>query len=148
MRVAAIDLGSVRVGVALSDELGLLAHPRPYLPGRDRLALLGSIAELVQAEGVERVLVGLPRRLDGSQGWGAERARQFAAELARRTGVEVELVDERLTTREASGRLRAAGMNAKRARAHIDSAAAAVFLQSWLDGQAAALRREQGTAQR
>src|SRR5689334_16355606 len=60
MRVAAIDLGTVRVGVAISDELGLLAHPRPHLPGGSRPALLEALAELARTEGIERFLVGLP----------------------------------------------------------------------------------------
>jgi len=139
MRVAAIDLGAVRVGLAVADELGLLAHPRPSLPGKDRKALLAQLAGLARDEGIERFLVGLPRRMDGSYGSAARSAQRFADELAHASGVAVELVDERLTTVQAGARLREAGVSAARARARIDSAAAAVLLQSWLDGRAARL---------
>jgi putative Holliday junction resolvase len=137
MRVAAIDLGAVRVGLAISDELGSMAHPRPYLPGGALPPLLEALAKLVAEEGIVRFLVGLPRRLDGSEGREARLARQFAAALASRTGVEVTLCDEWLTTRQAQQRLQEGGRKGKDSRQRIDSAAAAVLLQSWLDGRAA-----------
>jgi len=137
MRVAAIDLGTVRVGLAISDELGLLAHPRPHLPGGSRPALLTTLAALVKTESIERFLVGLPRQLDGSEGRPAREARQFAAALAERTGVEVSLCDEWLSTRQAHQRLQEGGRSARERRERVDSAAAAVLLQSWLDGRAA-----------
>lgn len=136
MRVAAIDLGSVRVGVAISDELGLLAHPRPHLPGGSRPALLEALAELARAEGIERFLVGLPGQLDGSEGRAAREARQFAAALARHTKLEVTLCDEWLSTRQAHQRLQEGGHSSRDRRQRVDSAAAAVLLQSWLDGRA------------
>ena len=134
MRAAAIDLGSVRVGVAVSDELGLMAHVRPYLDGRDPGRLIGQLRALAVEEGIELFVVGLPRNLDGSEGPSARRARQFAAQLARGSHVRVELMDERWTTREALARLRAQGIDARRARSKVDSAAAAIVLQAWLDG--------------
>jgi putative Holliday junction resolvase len=137
MRIAAIDLGAVRVGLAISDELGLLAHPRPHLSGKNRRALLSALVDFAKQEGVERFLVGLPRRLDGSSGPEARLARRFAEQLTERSSVPVELVDEWLTTVQASARLREAGLNQQKARSRIDSAAAAVLLQSWLDGHAA-----------
>jgi putative pre-16S rRNA nuclease len=137
MRIAAIDLGAARVGLAISDELGLLAHPRPHLSGKDRPALLAALVAFAREEGVERFLVGLPRRLDGSSGIEARQAQRFALELERRSRLPVELVDEWLSTRQASARLREAGVNQQKARSRIDSAAAAVMLQSWLDGHAA-----------
>jgi putative Holliday junction resolvase len=137
MRAAAIDLGTVRVGLAISDELGLLAHPRPYLPGGSRAALLDALVEFAQAEGIDRFLVGLPRQLDGSEGRAAREARQFATALAQRTGIEVSLCDEWLSTRQAHQRLQEGGHSARERRQRVDSAAAAVLLQSWLDGRAA-----------
>ncbi len=134
VRVAAIDLGRARVGLAVSDELGLLAHPRPHLDGQRGGGLLAALVALARDEGLERFLVGLPRTLRGDEQGGARRARAFAAALAERTGLPVELVDERLTTVEARSRLRAGGLNEREMRARIDSAAAAVLLQSWLDG--------------
>jgi putative holliday junction resolvase len=135
MRAAAVDLGTVRVGIAVADELGLLAHPRPFLPGGNPRALLEALARLAADEGITLFLVGLPLKLDGIEGPPARRARRFAEQLRERTKLEVQLVDERLTSREARARLREGGMKDKEARLRIDSAAAAVLLQSWLDAQ-------------
>lgn len=139
VRVAAIDLGKVRVGLALSDELGLLAHPRQWLDGKSPGRLLRDLCALAESEEIERFLVGLPRNLDGREGANARRARRFAERLGELSGRPVELVDEWLTTVEARQKLRDQGMRDKEARSRIDSAAAAVLLQAWLDG-----RRAQG----
>lgn len=125
------------MGVAVSDELGLMAHPRPHLPGADRRALVASLAALARQESIERFLVGLPRLLNGTEGREAREARRFAATLGERTGLPVTLVDEWLSTREAHARLRDGGHKQRDTRSRVDSAAAAVLLQSWLDGRAA-----------
>jgi putative holliday junction resolvase len=135
MRPAAIDLGTVRVGLAVADDLGLLAHPRPYLDGRHPGRLVEALAQLAQAEGIDLFLVGLPLRLRGDEGPEARRARKFAADLHAHSGVGVKLVDERLTTREARARLGAQGLRDRDARSRVDSAAAAVLLQSVLDAR-------------
>ncbi|AKT39642.1 Holliday junction resolvase RuvX [Chondromyces crocatus] len=132
-RVAAIDLGAARIGVAVTDELGLMAHPRPPLDGSTGKAVLEALTSLAREEGVKRFLVGLPLNLDGREGSAARKATTFAQELANATGIAVELVDERLSTVEASRRLREGGVNSRRARKRIDGAAAAVLLQAWLD---------------
>lgn len=134
-RAAAIDLGSTRVGLAVADELGWLAHPRPFLDGRNRKGLLLELRKLAVAEKIGHFLVGLPRNLDGSEGPGARRARQFGKELAEKTGCTVEMVDERLSTVQAQARLHETGLDVRRSRSRIDSAAAAILLQSWLDGR-------------
>jgi len=133
MRVAAVDLGKVRVGLAVSDELGLIAHPRGPLPGGNRKKLLGQLATLARDEKVGRFLVGLPLDRNGGEGRAAARARTFAQALADATGREVELVDERLSTVEATRRLREGGVSVKRGRPLIDAASAAILLQAWLD---------------
>lgn len=133
MRAAAIDLGTVRVGLAVSDELGLLAHVRPFLDGRDTGRLIGQLRALVDAEQIDVFVVGLPRQLDGSEGLSARRSRAFAKRLGQESGARVELLDERWTTREALGRLRDQGLDQRRARSKVDSAAAAILLQTWLD---------------
>jgi putative Holliday junction resolvase len=135
MRAAAVDLGKVRVGLAVADELGLMAHPRPHLDGRDPRRVIGQLARLAETEGIAVFLVGLPRQLNGKEGVAAGRARRFADALAQRTSARVELVDEWLSTVEAQARLREQGMNGRETRQRVDSAAAAVLLQSWLDGQ-------------
>ncbi len=136
-RAAAIDVGKTRVGVAVADELGLLAHPRPYVDGRDPRRAIDALAKLAKEDGIELFLVGLPKQLDGSEGISARRARRFALGLSRRSALPVKLVDERLSTREARARLREQGVRDREARERIDSAAAAVLLQSWLDAQRA-----------
>jgi len=137
MRAAAVDLGKVRVGLAVADELGLMAHPRPYLDGRDQRRVVADLARLAEAEGITVFVIGLPRQLNGKEGLAAGRARRFAEQLTKRTQARVELVDEWLSTVEAHARLREQGTNSRDARQRVDSAAAAVLLQSWLDGQRA-----------
>ena len=135
MRAAAVDLGKVRVGLAVADELGLMAHPRQYLDGRDQQRVVFDLARLAEDEGITVFLVGLPRHLNGKEGPAALRARRFAEALGKRTSATVELIDEWLSTREAHGRLREQGLSTRDARERVDSAAAAVLLQSYLDGQ-------------
>lgn len=131
----AIDLGKVRVGIAVADELGLLAHPRPYVDGRDPGRLVETLRAVAESEGVDQFIVGLPRTMSGDEGLPAKRARQFAERLHKRTGMQVELVDERLTTKQALNRLRDQKVDSRRARERVDSEAAAILLQQWLDGR-------------
>jgi putative holliday junction resolvase len=135
----ALDAGSVRVGVAVSDPAGVLATPvivlrRDVRGGRD----LDEIAALVAERDAVEVLVGLPRSLSGRDGPAAISARAYAVEVAARVApVDVRLVDERLSTVEAARGLRSAGMRSKAARAVIDAAAAVVILQQALDSERA-----------
>ena len=145
MRAAAIDLGAVRVGLAVTDDLGLLAHPRPFLDGKNQVALLRQLKELQAAEQLAVFVLGLPRELNGREGPAAKRVRIFAKKLAQATPARIELYDEWLSTREAAGRLRAQGLNAKQQRGRIDSAAAAILLQSWLDRAATSNRDRHGS---
>jgi putative Holliday junction resolvase len=134
-----VDVGSVRVGVAVSDPDGLLATPVAVLR-RDRRGRkdLEELAALVADRAVVEVLVGLPRSLSGADGAAAQTARSYAAELASRVApVAVRLVDERLTTVEAHRGLRSAGIRAKAARGIVDAAAAVVILQHALDSERA-----------
>jgi putative Holliday junction resolvase len=133
MRAAAIDLGRVRVGLAVSDELGAIAHTRACLDGRDTGRLVVSLSRIAVEEGIDLFVVGLPRTLRGGEGPAARQARAFAERLSRDTGIRVELMDERWTTKEAYSRLAAQGVGQKKARSRVDSAAAAIMLQAWLD---------------
>ena len=137
-----VDVGKVRVGVALSDPDGILASPLVTVP-RDMGAAADSvpadIAELVRLvtehEAVQ-VVVGLPVRLDGSEGIAAIDIRAYAERLARAVGhVPVILADERMSTVVASRRLAERGVRGKRQRAVVDQAAAVEILQSWLNAQ-------------
>jgi putative Holliday junction resolvase len=134
-RVAAIDLGKARVGVAVADELGMLAHTRPFLDGKSRKPLLAALVELAREDEIKRFLVGLPLEMSGTEGPAAQRALAFAQELADATGVEIEMVDERLSTVEASRRLRDQGIKRRDQKSLVDGASAAVMLQSWLDAR-------------
>jgi putative Holliday junction resolvase len=140
MRVLAVDPGKVRVGLALSDEGGRLATPHSTIPAGARLA--ARIAEVAEESGAGSVIVGLPRRLDGSEGPEAEAARRLAADLADASGLAVELWDERFTSSMAEVALRTSrpkrGRKVASARREAtDRVAAAVLLQSYLDRAAA-----------
>jgi putative Holliday junction resolvase len=141
MRAAAIDLGRVRVGLAVSDELGAIAHTRACLDGRDTGRLVASLSRIATDEGIDLFIVGLPRTLRGGEGPAARQARAFAHRLSLNTGIRVELVDERWTTKEAYTRLAEQGLDRRKARSRVDSAAAAIVLQAWLDR---ARRHDQG----
>jgi putative Holliday junction resolvase len=138
--VLGIDAGDRRVGVALSDELRLLATPLTVLNTTHGMApVLDALAEVVRREAVDRVVVGLPLNADGSEGRQAKRARHFARVAERVVGLPVELWDERLSTREAEEILRLQGRRTRRMRqrGEIDAVAAAVILQDYLDRGAA-----------
>lgn len=137
MRAAAIDYGTVRLGIAVADELGLMAHPRPHILARDLKQALIELLQLADSENITHFVVGLPRHLDGREGGSARRARHFAKLLETKTGRSVEMMDEWLTTREAQTRLHEGGLDTKRSRGKIDSAAAAILLQAWLDARPA-----------
>lgn len=132
----AVDLGSVRTGVAVSDELGMLAQPWKTLPGGDKAldAVVSAVGELKPS----RVLVGLPRNMDGTYGPAAEHSRAFADQLRARIECAVDLWDERLTTVAAQRALQESGRKARDQRGVVDQVAAQILLQSWLDRSACA----------
>jgi putative Holliday junction resolvase len=134
-RTIGLDLGGVRCGVAIDDELGQLAHPRPNLAAKDRKALVTELAAMAKEQGARRFVIGLPLEMTGEEGRAAERVRTFAQHLADASGLEVVLWDERLTTVEASGALRRAGLDAREQKTVIDAAAAVTILQSYLDAR-------------
>ena len=145
-----IDLGEARVGVALSDGLGMFAHPRETIrvPANKGAAaekeVLAKVAEIARLEKVAVIALGLPRNMDGTEGPAAAKARAFADKLRAGTGCDVKLIDERLTTVAAQKALHASGRNVKQGRAVIDQVAAQMILQTYLDGEA--LRREAASA--
>ena len=134
MRVLALDYGSARCGVAVSDPTGVLATPlEPVLKPAGRKGM-GKLLALVREVDAERVVVGLPLSLSGGDSAQTKEARDFAAVLEKRLeGVPVELYDERFTTRLAQ---RDAGDGSKGPRTSEDSRAAAHLLSSWLDRHA------------
>lgn len=137
-RTLGIDHGEARIGLAISDELGMLAHPLETVPGRDIKAAIGRIVELVREKNVSTIVLGLPLRMDGSAGTAVEKVRGFAKALTKRLPDSVSLVenDERLTTVSAWEKLHEAGRTEKNSRHLIDQAAAIEILQDYLDSQA------------
>ncbi|HXH07130.1 MAG TPA: Holliday junction resolvase RuvX [Vicinamibacterales bacterium] len=139
MRALAIDLGLRRIGLALSDPTGTIARPWRTLRAdgpieEDLRRLLEIVAELRrEPDGLAAIVVGLPRRLDGSPTELTARAQALAAALETRTALPVILQDERLTSREAEARLAGRERSWRRRKAKIDAAAAAVILQDYLD---------------
>jgi len=130
-RVMAVDLGSARTGVAVSDELGMLAQPWKTLPGGE--AALEAVVAAAEEIKPVRILVGLPRNMDGSYGPAAVAAQAFAENLRARVTCPVDLWDERLTTVAAQRALRDSGRKARDQRGVVDQVAAQILLQSWLD---------------
>lgn len=125
-------MGERRIGVAISDPTGTLVTPLPPLPGFDREGLRSWLEGFAAREGVDEVVVGIPRLLSGEEGEQARRVREFASALSEVPGVKVVFWDERLTTREAQRRLRE-GRKGRRARkSKEDSAAAAIILDAYL----------------
>ena len=131
----ALDLGAVRVGVAVSDELGVLAHPRENLDARPVPAFLAALGELVREEKIDHIVVGLPLDMKGGEGDSAKRARNLAHLIADETQCDVELWDERWSTKQAQRALTASEVKGKKAKAQIDAASACAILQAWLDGK-------------
>ena len=133
-RALGIDPGDARIGLALSDELRMLAHPFESVPaGKGALA---RIATVVREKTVDTIVVGLPKNMNGTKGPAAEKAEVFAEAIrVHLPKVKVIMWDERLTTVAAQRALHEAGRNTKQSRAVIDQVAAQLILQGWLDSQ-------------
>jgi len=125
----AVDFGERRVGTAICEADEAFAVPLVTLDRRSDAQVITELAKIVEAEGIETLVVGEPRRLDGSRGDAAERARSFASKLAGKTGLPIVLVDEVLTSREAESRLREAGVDFRRDPGRVDAVAAQILLE-------------------
>jgi putative Holliday junction resolvase len=135
VRVLGIDYGERRVGIAISDPMGMTARPLEVVP---RGAAVPRIAELVREHDVATIVVGMPTSLSGGTSASAESARTLGKELGRATGADVRYVDERFTSRIAEDALLEAGMKRRDRRHTVDKVAAAIILQSYLDGNSGA----------
>jgi putative Holliday junction resolvase len=130
-RILAIDLGSKRVGLALSDPLRIIASPYKTLHFRSDKQLITEVMAIAEANAVETVVIGLPLNEDSTESEGSARSRSFAAKLNRK-GVDTVLWDERYTSRDAEESLRRCGLDRIRALAKIDSIAASYILEDYL----------------
>jgi putative holliday junction resolvase len=132
-RILGIDHGDVRIGIAMSDETAFLASALCTVDSTN--AGLDRIVALISEHGVEKVVVGLPRNMDGSYGSATEKVRKFIEKLKTKTDTPVEEWDERLSTVSAHHALREAGLDGKRRKGVVDRVAAQIILQNYLDAQ-------------
>jgi len=133
VRILAIDPGSKRVGLALSDPTATIAQALATLPAEPSETLPARIAQVARTNEAARIVVGLPRRLDGSRGPEAKAAQHLADAIRKESGLPVELVDERLTTVAAERSLIAGGVRREKRRLTVDRVAATLMLQAHLD---------------
>ena len=133
MRVLAIDHGTKRMGIAVSDELGILAQPLEFILADPFDRFLARLKEILGDREIEQILVGMPRNMNGSYGPQALKVQDFVAVLKKSVLQPIKTWDERLTTVQATGALRASGKKAKQQKEKVDAAAAAVLLQGYLD---------------
>lgn len=144
-RVLALDLGARRIGLALSDELGLTAQGLETLQRTNLRADLAALAALAAEKQVSLILIGYPLHMSGREGRQVEYVRDFAKRLSERTSVPIEFRDERLTSVEAGRVLRSSGIGiAKRARA-VDRLSAVLLLESYLDARNGGAPQEEGS---
>ena len=135
MKVVAIDYGEKRVGLAVSDSEGRLALGLPLYEQRGDGGDAERIAARVMEAGAERVVVGLPFNMDGSEGPAVARVRGFVEELVLHLDLPVDFWDERLTSEEAKGRLRGVPVSGKKRRDHTNTVSAQIILESYLQGR-------------
>ena len=136
MRVIGLDLGSRRIGVAVTDELGLTAQPHATIDRHGGQRDLDAIRELVRAQGAARVVIGLPLSPEGERGRAALAAERFAERLRAALDVPVDMIDESFTTVEATDVLLQADLSRARRKQVVDRVAAALILRRWMDAQA------------
>ena len=136
-RVLAVDPGTVRVGLARTDDSGRLAVPLRAISAVPADTLVTRLAAVASEIGATEIVVGHPRRLDGSEGEEARAARDLAHRLRQATGARVTLVDERLSTVQAERALLATGARRRRRRENVDTVAAALILEQYLAGERA-----------
>lgn len=137
-RALGIDPGSARIGIALSDDLGCMAHPLQTLKAKEGTGSAPEIAAIAAEKNSPVIVIGLPRNMNGTYGPAAEKSKALAEALKPITPARVILWDERLTTAAATRRLHEAGRNSREQRGVIDQAAAVQILQDWLDANSLA----------
>ncbi|MBN2508183.1 MAG: Holliday junction resolvase RuvX [Verrucomicrobia bacterium] len=136
MRILGLDHGTVRVGVAVSDELHLIAQPLEFIPAEPWEALRERLQAIVKEKAVGLMVVGMPRNMDGTYGPAAAKVREFVALLEPHVGIPIRLWDERLTSVQANRLLREGNVRRDKRKRSVDKMAAAILLQSYLDAKA------------
>lgn len=141
--ILGLDIGDARTGVAISDELGIAAHPLCTIQRKSRKAVLAELQILVAAHKVERIVVGLPLQLDGQTGTQAKKIKQFAGKLEQQVNLPIVFWDESFTTLEAAEILRGTKKRRKKRKQVIDQVAAVLILEGYLEE----LRNSRGKGQ-
>ena len=137
MRTLAIDHGTVRMGIALSDELGIIASPLEFIPAVPFADFLARLQQLLAEKEVGLILVGMPRNMNGTYGPAAEKVQALVAQLKPAVTVPIRTWDERLTSIQANRCLTEGGVRREDRKGKVDAVAAAILLQSFLDSQSA-----------
>ena len=135
MRILALDHGTRRIGVAVSDELKLIAQPLEFIPAEPFADFLARLNEILKEKQVELILVGMPRNMNGSYGPAALKVQEFVAMLKDAVTIPIQTPDERLTSVQAHRFLTDAEVSGRERKAKVDKSAAAVLLQSYLDSR-------------
>jgi putative Holliday junction resolvase len=136
MRILALDHGTRRIGVAISDELKMIAQPLEFIPAEPFADFLGRLKEILREKEVELILVGMPRNMDGTYGPAALKVQDFTAALHNAVTIPIQTWDERLTSVQANRFLIQGGVRRDKRKEKVDKMAAAILLQSYLDGLA------------
>jgi putative Holliday junction resolvase len=135
MRILGLDHGTKRVGVAVSDEMHMIALPLEYIAPEPFADFLARLKEILREKEIELILIGMPRNMDGSYGPAALKVQEFAAALKDAVTIPLKLWDERLTTTQAQKFLIQGGMRRDKRKEKVDQTAAAILLQSYLDSR-------------
>jgi len=135
MRILAIDHGSKRIGIAISDELQMIAQPMEYIPAEPFADFLVRLKQILQEKQVELILVGMPRNMNGTYGPAALKVQDFVATLNRALTVPIKTWDERLTSAQANRYLIEGNVRRDKRKEKVDKTAAAILLQSFLDSK-------------
>lgn len=133
MRTLGLDHGTKRIGIAISDELGVIAQPMEFIPAEPFAKFLERLKEIIRDKQVEQLVVGMPRNMDGSYGPAALKVREFVAVLKESVALPITLWDERLTSAQANRFLVQANVRREKRKEKVDQTAAAILLQSYLD---------------
>ena len=135
MKILAVDLGLVRTGLAVSDYNQILASPLCVITEKKRETLIKKICQICRDENIQKIVVGLPKNMDGSEGESARNARDFAADLSSSSNLPVRMIDERGTTISAHNFLNETNVRSKKRKNLVDAVAATIILQNYLDSQ-------------
>lgn len=136
MRILALDHGTKRIGVAVSDEMKMIATPLEYTPAEPFAGFLARLREIIREKEVELIIVGMPRNMDGSYGPAALRVQEFVAVLKDAITIPIKTLDERLTTVQAQKFLIQGNVRREKRKEKVDKTAAAILLQNYLDSLA------------